>query len=92
MHTFMMDVDVTDWEEYGWLSTADLKAAIEKIEKAELAFVESGGQQTTSIGGVSITWTRREQITQKKNDLIALLKKRLGREGYAPYKLTHLMR
>ena len=88
----MMDIDATDWEEYGWLSTADLKAAIEKIEKAELAFVESGGQQTTSIGGVSITWTGREQITQKKNDLIALLKKRLGREGYAPYKLTHLMR
>ena len=88
----MMDIDATDWEEYGWLSTADLKAAIEKIEKAELAFVESGGQQTTSIGGVSITWTRREQITQKKNDLIALLKKRLGREGYAPYKITHLMR
>lgn len=88
----MMGIDATEWEDYSWLTTADLKAAIEKIEKAELAFVESMGQQTTSIGGVSFSWSRREEIEQKKLELIAIWKKRMGCELYAPYKVTHLMR
>lgn len=88
----MMANDCTDWEEYGWLTTDELKAAIEKIERAELAFVESGGQQTTSIGGVSFTWTRREEIEKKRIQLVEILKKRLGHGNYAPYKITHLMR
>lgn len=92
MHTFMMGNDASDWEEFGWLSTEELKAAIERIERAELAFAESGGQQTTSIGGVSFSWTRREEIERVRIQLVEVLKGRLGRGKFAPYKITHLMR
>lgn len=92
IHTFMMANDSQDYVEFGWLTTEELKAAIEKIERAELAFAESGGQMTTSIGGVSLTWASREEIEKTRLMLVGILKQRLGQAPYAPYKITHLMR
>ena len=73
------------------LTDEQLVAALNKIEAAELSFVESNGQRTVSIGSVQFSYGSRADLTRIKATLIAAYNARVsGRPS--PYKVTILMR
>lgn len=88
--TYVMDSIDTSNLDFRWLTDEAILKAIEDIEKAQVALWTSGGQQTTSIGGVSMQWASAEQCELGKNKLKDILRARSG-EGCAN-KITHLMR
>lgn len=79
------------YKPFAFLTDEELQNAIEQIERAELSFVTSSGQQTLSIGAVSFSYATRSDLNRIKASLIDAYNQRTT-PAISGYKITHLMR
>lgn len=76
------------------LTDEQLTAALNNIEAALVSFAEGSGQRTVSIGSVSFSYSRLDDLLRIRNLLIAAYNARAAKNGarFSPYKITHLSR
>lgn len=76
------------------LTDEELTAALNTIEAALVSFAEGSGQRTVSIGSVSFSYSRLDDLLRIRNLLIAAFNARAAKDGakFSPYKVTILMR
>lgn len=79
---------------FGSLTDEQLATALNNIEAALVSFAEGMGQRTISIGSVSFSYSRLDELLKLKQLLVAAYNARAAKNGarFSPYKIVHLSR